>query len=91
VGAAGGAHAAVRPRVRVYIVVLSSIGYSLGGEWSKLNHSLSLASYILVAVVVLAIVGFVILRVREFRREAVAGSVGSSPSSPERTGRHRQG
>jgi len=44
----------------IYIVVLSSIGYSLGGEWSKLNHSLSLASYILVAVVVLAIIGFVL-------------------------------
>ena len=34
----------------VYVVVLSSIGYSLGGEWSKLNHSLSVATYILVAV-----------------------------------------
>src|ERR1700757_2947242 len=32
----------------VYVVVLSSIGYSLGGEWSKVNHSLSTASYIVV-------------------------------------------
>ena len=28
----------------VYVVVLSSIGYSLGGEWSKIDHSLSLAT-----------------------------------------------
>ena len=74
----------------VYIVVLSSIGYSLGGQWAKLNHSLSLASYILVVVVVLAIVGFVLYRLRAFRREAAEGVV-TAPSSPERTGRHRQG
>ena len=58
----------------VYVVVLSSIGYSLGGEWSKVNHSLSTAGYILAAVVVLAIIGFVIHRVREFRKEDAAGT-----------------
>jgi membrane protein DedA with SNARE-associated domain len=58
----------------VYVVTLSSIGYSLGGEWSKINHSLSLASYILVAVVVIAIIGFVIYRLREFRKEGAAGA-----------------
>ena len=58
----------------VYVVVLSSIGYSLGGEWSKINHSLSVVTYILVAVVVVAIIGFVIYRLREFRREAAAGA-----------------
>jgi membrane protein DedA with SNARE-associated domain len=58
----------------VYVVALSSIGYSLGGQWSKLNHSLSTISYILVAVVVLALIGFVVYRLREFRREAAAGS-----------------
>jgi membrane protein DedA with SNARE-associated domain len=58
----------------VYVVALSSIGYSLGGEWNKINHSLSLASYILVAVVVIAIIGFVIYRLREFRKEGAAGA-----------------
>jgi membrane protein DedA with SNARE-associated domain len=57
----------------IYVVVLSSIGYSLGSEWSKINHSLSVATYILVAVVVIALVGFVIHRLREFRREGAAG------------------
>src|SRR5215475_16109246 len=41
----------------VYVVALSSIGYSLGGEWAKINHSLTMATYVLVAVVVVAIVG----------------------------------
>src|SRR5215469_14540100 len=60
----------------VYVVALSSIGYSLGGEWAKINHSLTMASYVLVAVVVVAIVGFVLLRLREFRREADAKANG---------------
>ena len=66
----------------VYVVVLSSIGYSLGGEWSKINHSLSVVTYILVAVVVVAIIGFVIYRLREFRRERAAGEArpGETPA-----------
>jgi membrane protein DedA with SNARE-associated domain len=58
----------------VYVVTLSSIGYSLGGEWSKINHGLSVVTYILVAVVIVAIIGFVMYRLREFRREAAAGT-----------------
>lgn len=58
----------------IYVVTLSSIGYSLGSQWSKINHSLSVATYILVAVVVIAVIGFVIYRLREFRREAVEGA-----------------
>lgn len=55
-----------------YVVALSSIGYSLGGEWTKINHSLTQATYVLVVVVVLAIVGFVVYRLRQFRRETTA-------------------
>jgi membrane protein DedA with SNARE-associated domain len=58
----------------VYVVVLSSIGYKIGGEWTKVNHSLSMITYIVVAVVVVAIIGFIVLRVREFRREAAAAA-----------------
>ena len=70
----------------IYVVVLSSIGYSLGSQWSKINHSLSLATYILVAVVVVALIGFVIYRLREFRREGAAGKArsGENPADPVR-------
>jgi membrane protein DedA with SNARE-associated domain len=72
----------------VYVVVLSSIGYSLGSEWSKINHGLTLATYVLVVLVVVAIVGFVLYRLREFRREAAAGGAHAKPSgSRERLGR----
>jgi membrane protein DedA with SNARE-associated domain len=67
----------------VYVVVLSSIGYSLGGEWSKINHGLNQVSYVLVALVVVAIIGFVLYRLREFRREAAAAARGGgTPSGP---------
>jgi membrane protein DedA with SNARE-associated domain len=58
-----------------YVIALSSIGYSLGGEWNKVNHSLTQATYILVAVVVVAVVAFVVIRLREYRKEAAARAV----------------
>jgi membrane protein DedA with SNARE-associated domain len=69
----------------VYVVVLSSIGYSLGSEWSKINHGLTTVGYVLVAVVVLALIAFVVFRLREFRREAAAKGK-HSQSSRERLG-----
>ena len=62
----------------VYVAALSSIGYSLGGQWSKVNHGLSVATYVLAAVVVVALVGFVFYRLRAFRREAAAAAGGRS-------------
>ena len=54
----------------VYATVLSVIGYQLGSAWGSLSHYLSIGSYVLVAVVVIAVVGFVVYRLREFRKEA---------------------
>jgi membrane protein DedA with SNARE-associated domain len=71
----------------IYVVVLSSIGYSLGGQWSKINHSLSVATYILVALVVVAIIGFVIYRLREFRKEGGSGAARSSENPGDRVRR----
>ena len=58
----------------VYVITLSCIGYSLGGEWAKVNHSLTQATYVLAAVVIVALIAFVVLRLREFRREAAANA-----------------
>jgi membrane protein DedA with SNARE-associated domain len=69
----------------VYVVVLSSIGYSLGGQYHKLDHSLSQVTYILVAVVVLAVIGFALYRLREFRKEAAAAAArGEAPADQVR-------
>jgi membrane protein DedA with SNARE-associated domain len=58
----------------VYVVALSSIGYSLGSEWTKFNHAFTQATYVLVVLVVIAVVFFVVHRLREFRREAAAAA-----------------
>jgi membrane protein DedA with SNARE-associated domain len=58
----------------VYVTALSCIGYSLGDQWSKVSHSLSLVSYVLVALIVVALVGFVVYRLREFRKEDAAAA-----------------
>ena len=64
----------------IYVTALSWIGYSLGGQWAKVNHSLTQATYVLVVVVVVAVVAFVVLRVREFRREAAARAAQGVPA-----------
>ena len=82
----------------IYVVVLSSIGYSLGSEWSKINHGITQATYVLVVLVVVAIVGFVFYRLREFRKEEAAAARQQAPAGPAgqqapsgRPGQHRRG
>jgi membrane protein DedA with SNARE-associated domain len=56
----------------IYATVLSCLGYALGSEWTKVSHGLSIVGYVLFAVIVIVIVGFVAYRLRQFRREAQA-------------------
>jgi membrane protein DedA with SNARE-associated domain len=68
----------------VYGSVIASIGYGVGSAWRTVEHDLSVAGYVLAAVVVAAIVAFVVIRVRAFRREAAAAKAPERPVS-ERT------
>ncbi|MGH3190037.1 MAG: DedA family protein [Streptosporangiaceae bacterium] len=61
----------------IYAAVLSCIGYGLGSAWKSVNHGLTVAGYAIFALIVLAIVGFVLYRLREFRREERNGPVPS--------------
>jgi membrane protein DedA with SNARE-associated domain len=54
----------------IYAAALSSIGYGLGSAWESVNKGLTVAGYVLFALVVIVIVGFVVYRLRAFRREA---------------------
>ena len=56
----------------IYATVLSTAGYLLGSEWTKVSHGLSILGYALFAIVVIAIIGFVFYRLRQFRRESPA-------------------
>jgi membrane protein DedA with SNARE-associated domain len=82
----------------IYATVLSLIGYGLGHAWNSINHGLTVVGYILFALVVIAIVGFVVYRLRQFRRESAqaraagAGEATEAPPAREasrRPGRHR--
>jgi membrane protein DedA with SNARE-associated domain len=54
----------------IYATVLSVIGYELGSAWHSISHDISIGGYVIVVLVVVAIAGFVVYRLREVRREA---------------------
>jgi membrane protein DedA with SNARE-associated domain len=58
----------------IYGAILASIGYGVGSAWHSVAHDLSIAGYVIAALVVVAVAGFVVIRVRALRREAAAGS-----------------
>ena len=70
----------------IYATVLSVAGYQLGHAWNSVSHGLTVVGYVLFAIVVVAIVGFVLYRLRQFRREsAQPPGRGRSPAAAERT------
>jgi membrane protein DedA with SNARE-associated domain len=88
----------------IYATVLSVAGYQLGHAWNSVSHGLAVVGYILFALVVIAIVSFVLYRLRQFRREAAQARTGEGageqapatqepaaqePAAPRRPGRHR--
>ena len=85
----------------LYATALSSAGYALGSAWNSVSHGLAVVGYILFALVAVAIVGFVVYRLRQFRREAAQagpaagtsgrapGPPGPEPAAPRPAGRHR--
>jgi membrane protein DedA with SNARE-associated domain len=73
----------------VYATAMSLIGYSVAGSWNTINKNLSYASYILAAIVVVAVVGFVILRFRQFRKEKEQGQPAPASEPRPPAGRHR--
>ncbi len=66
----------------IYVTALSCIGYGLGSAWQSVSHGLTIAGYALFAVLVIAIVGFVVYRWRQFRREARSGGPGPGGPGP---------
>jgi membrane protein DedA with SNARE-associated domain len=76
----------------IYVTALTSIGYGVGSAWRSVSHGLAVAGYVIFAVLVVVIVGFVIYRLRQFRREsALARADQASPQPPRHSspGKHR--
>ena len=66
----------------IYASVVASIGYLVGSAWHTVERYMAFASYLIAAVVIAAIVFFVIRRLRELRREAQAPTAAEDPVSP---------
>jgi membrane protein DedA with SNARE-associated domain len=64
----------------IYATVLSVIGYELGSAWHSISHDISIGGYVIVVLVVVAIAGFVVYRLREVRREAAAAGQVHDPN-----------
>ena len=64
----------------VYVAGMSSIGYAVGPAWNRVAADLSVAGYVTVAVVVVAIAAFVIYRLRELRRESTENLIPNGPA-----------
>jgi membrane protein DedA with SNARE-associated domain len=53
-----------------YVAAMSSIGYAVGPAWNRVAHDLSIGGYVIVGLIAAAIAIFVVLRLRELRRES---------------------
>ncbi len=74
----------------IYATALSCIGYGLGSAWQRVSHGLTVAGYVIFAVIVIAIAGFVAYRLRQFRREdAQIRAQQVPPPAPSRPGAHQ--
>jgi membrane protein DedA with SNARE-associated domain len=66
----------------IYAAALASIGYGVGSAWESVNKDLTVVGYILFALIVVAIVGFVLYRLRQFRREDQLRRSGALAADP---------
>jgi membrane protein DedA with SNARE-associated domain len=56
----------------IYATIIASVGYAVGSAWHTVEHDLSVAGYLVAAVVIVAIAAFIVVRLRRQRREAQA-------------------
>jgi membrane protein DedA with SNARE-associated domain len=60
----------------VYATIIASAGYAVGSAWHSVAHDLSVVSYLLAAVVIVAIAGFVTSRLRRRQKLGEHDSLG---------------
>ncbi|HEY9241482.1 MAG TPA: DedA family protein [Streptosporangiaceae bacterium] len=68
----------------IWVTVISLLGYGLSSTWTSIEHGISVAGYLIAVLVVAAIVGLVLYRLREIRREPPAGGGGGAHAAARR-------
>jgi membrane protein DedA with SNARE-associated domain len=66
----------------IYTASFAAVGYGVGYGWKRVAHDFSIAGYVLVALVVVAVVAFIVLRLRELRRERRIGAADPVATGP---------
>lgn len=66
----------------IYVTAFSLLGYALGSTWPTVSHYVAAASYVIVALVVVALAVLILHRLREVRKEAAAAAT-APPVRPE--------
>ena len=69
----------------IYVTAFTLLGYALGSTWPTVSHYVSAASYVIVVLVVAALVGLILHRLREVRREAAAAATAPAATPETRT------
>jgi len=64
----------------VYGTIIASVGYAVGSAWHRVEHDLSVAGYLIAAAVIAAIAGFIVMRLRQQRREARESPPAAEPA-----------
>ncbi len=64
----------------IYAAGMSTLGYVVGSAWHRVSRDLSVAGYVLAALVVAGIVAIVVRRLCEIRREAEAEAARVQPA-----------
>jgi membrane protein DedA with SNARE-associated domain len=64
-----------------YGSVIASVGYAVGSAWHRVEHDLSVAGYLVAVAVIVAIGGFIVMRLRQQRREAQAAPQAAAPAA----------
>ena len=57
-----------------YAAAVSSLGYALGGAWQRVSDGLAVLGYALFALIVVAVVAFMVYRWRQYRQETRGAS-----------------
>jgi membrane protein DedA with SNARE-associated domain len=68
-----------------YAIALSVTGYEAGSAWHSISHYVSVGGYVVVVLVVLAIAGLIVYRLREVRREAATATQAQDPDVEPRS------
>jgi len=66
-----------------YATIIASVGYGVGSAWNQIATDISLAGWVVAALVVAAVAAFAMVRIRALRREVAVAPVAVRQQEPD--------